>query len=107
MCGWWVQHRLVWSGCSNGLGKRVVALEDEALGAVLAVDPLILPPDDWEGVHHMVDDVALDAVQVEEGPVQFSPQQLAAGLVPAERPVGEAELFGQRLPVDRRAAELR
>ena len=71
----WISRRRVEQGLVgltslDGLLHGVVDLQDDALGAVLAVGSLVLALDDGEGVHDVVHVVAGDAVEVEVGGVQ-------------------------------------
>lgn len=56
--GGWVEAGLVGEAGSDGVGEVVVDLEDEALGAVLAVGLFVVPSDDGEGLHHVIGVVA-------------------------------------------------
>jgi hypothetical protein len=60
------------------LGHGVVALKDQALGAILAVVRLILAPDDRKRVHDVVDVFERETVEVEEGCIELSSQKLSA-----------------------------
>ena len=79
-----VERGLVGLASLGGAGHLVVDLQDDALGAVLAVDGLVLALDDGEGLHDVVYVVAPDTVEVEEGDVQLAAEQEAALGVPAE-----------------------
>ncbi len=98
--GWrGVEDRLVGLAGGDGCGHGVVAFEDDALGAVLAVGGLVLAPHDRERVEDVVDVVALDAVEVEERGVKFRTQQEAPLWLPAERRAVVARVGGERLQV--------
>ena len=64
------------------LGHGVVDLQDDPLGAVLAVGLLVVLADDGEGVEDAVGVVVPDAVEVEEGRVQLAAKQEAAPSLP-------------------------
>src|SRR5579884_2061016 len=80
-----VEAGLVGVAGAHGLVHGVVELEDDALGAVLAVGRFVFALDDGEGLHDVVHVGALDAVEVEVGGVQLAAKQEAPLLVPAER----------------------
>jgi hypothetical protein len=82
------------AGCV-GFGHGVVALQDEPLGAVLAVGRHVPPADDGEGVHDVVRVVAADSIQVKERGVDLSSQQFAPVVIPAEGRPGPAEIGGE------------
>ena len=63
-----IKRRLVLAAGRLGGDHRVVALEDQALGAVLAEALPILAADDRERVHDVVDVVAFDRIQPEDHP---------------------------------------
>ena len=62
---------------AGGFGEGVVDFEDDALGAVLAVLGDVLAADDGEGVEDVGGVVAVEAVEVEEGGVEFRAEQEA------------------------------
>ena len=130
--GKWVRRRsrrgieqgLTRSAGADGLRHRIVHLEDDALGAVLAPLLLVLAIDDGEGVHDVGHGVARGRkagleppqvfrgltlggapfavrlspeVEVKEGGVQFATKQEAARLVPAEGRAGPAAVLRERL----------
>jgi len=64
-----VEHGLVGLAGLHSLLHGVIALQDDALGAVLAVGGLVPTFDDGEGVHDVCHVVAGDAVKVEVGGV--------------------------------------
>src|SRR4051812_6430307 len=82
--GRWVKDRLVGLAGLDRLGHCVVALKNEAPGAVLAVGGLVLALHDRKRLHHVVDVVACDDVEVEETRVQLRSQHIAAPTVPTE-----------------------
>ena len=83
--GRWIKSRLIRLAGSCGFGHCVVDFEDGALGAVVAVGGDVFAFDDGEGVEDVGGVVAGDAVEVEEGGVEFAAEQEPPRLVPAER----------------------
>ena len=86
--GGWVEAGLVGVAGAGGFGEGVVDFEDGALGAVVAVGGEVFAFDDGEGVEDVGGVVAGDAVEVEEGGVEFAAEQEPPRLVPAERRPG-------------------
>src|SRR5690606_24231562 len=82
--GGWVEAGLVGEAGLGGVGEVVVDLEDDALGAVLAVGLLVVLSDNGEGVEDVVGVVSRYAVEVEEGGVELGAQEEAAFGIPAE-----------------------
>lgn len=70
--GGWVEEGLVGLavGCSGGHG--VVDLEDGVFGAVMAMGFFVFTFDDGEGFHDVVNVVALNAVEVKVGGIEFA-----------------------------------
>src|SRR5262245_60203141 len=46
-----IEHRFVLLASSDGLRHGIVNLQDRFFGAIIAELLLVLPPDNWEGVH--------------------------------------------------------
>ena len=80
---------------ARGLGHGVVDLEDDALGAVLAVDSYVILADDGEGAENVVDVVVREAVEVKEGSVEFRPKEKTADGIPAERRAFVTDVLGE------------
>ena len=80
-----IQARLVGLAGLDRPLHRVVDLQDRELGAIGAVLLNVLLLDDRKGLHDVIGVVAVDAVEVEEGGVEFAAKKEAAGLVPSER----------------------
>ena len=119
----WVEARLVGLTGAERRDEGVVDVEDDAPGAVVAVElRLVLAADDGEGVHDVGHGVARGweagleprqvcrrlavcgapvaallgwQVEVEEGGVQLAAEQEAALFVPAERWAGPAAVLGE------------
>jgi hypothetical protein len=84
VCRGRVEEGLVGFTASYGSDHGIVDLEDGVFGAVVAVGFFVFAFDDGEGIHDVVNVVALDAVEVEVGGVEFAAEQEAAVFVPAE-----------------------
>src|SRR5450755_2824563 len=84
---WRIEDRLVRHVRSDCLGHRVVALEDQALGPELTefLRLLLAAAERIEGVHDVLDLIALKAVKVEVRGVEFRPDAGSALLIPSER----------------------
>src|SRR5260370_6879894 len=72
---------------SRGLGHRVVAFQNQALGAELAevLRVLLAAPQCFEGIHHMLYLVALKTVEMKVRSVKFGSDIGSALIVPPER----------------------
>ncbi|ASC74167.1 hypothetical protein XM38_051420 [Halomicronema hongdechloris C2206] len=70
--GEWVEEGLVGLAAGDGSGHGVVDLADGVFGAVVAVGFFVFAFDDREGFHDVVNVVALDAVEMEVGGVEFA-----------------------------------
>jgi hypothetical protein len=90
-----VEQGAVGGAGGDGVGEGVVDLEDEALGAVVAVTGLVVAANNGESVHDVVGVVAGDAVEVEEGGVQLAAELEAALGVPAEGRAVVAAVSGE------------
>jgi len=101
-----VEASLVGLAGAGGFGHCVVDFEDGALGSVVAVFLDVLAFDDGEGVEDVGGVVAVEAVEVEEGGVEFAAEQEPPFLVPAERRPGVASVPRERLQVPRRVGQL-
>src|SRR5262245_56344232 len=80
----WIKPRPVRLPRAARLCKRVVNLQDDPLGTVLAVPFRILAFHDGECLQHVVGLLPIQPVEVEEGGIQLAPQQKAPFLVPEE-----------------------
>ena len=103
----WVQVCLIRVPAANCLRHLVVNLQDHTFGLVLPVFRFILAANDREGVHDVVDIVAGEAIEVEEGGVQLAAQQEASLGVPAERRAVVPAVGGEGLQVPRGVCELK
>jgi hypothetical protein len=90
---------LIWRARLDSLLHGIVDVEDNALGAILAMRLFVLAFDDGEGLQNVVRVVAPNAVEVEVGRVEFAAQQEAARFVPAERRASVAAVGGEGLQV--------
>src|SRR5512137_69972 len=121
---WRIKAGLVGLAGLHGGGEGVVDFEDDAFGAVVAVElRLVLALYDGEGVQDVIHRVARGGesfgqgfglltplglrteVEVEEGGVQLAAEQEAAFLVPTERRAGPAAVLRERLQVPRRVGQ--
>jgi predicted nucleotidyltransferase len=62
-------------GGGRGFGKGIVNFEDDALSTVFAVLFNVFALDDWECVEDVGSIVAIDAVNMEKGGIEFRPDQ--------------------------------
>lgn len=106
--GWgWIKASLVGLAGKSGFGKGVVDFQDRGFGFVFAVVfGFVLTADNGEGVEDVSGVVAVDAVEVEEGGVEFATEQEPPRLVPAERRPVVSTVPRERLQVPRRVAQL-
>ena len=79
--------------------QSIVQLQDDTLAAVFAVSRLVLALDDGEGLHDVVDIIALDAVEVEIERVQLAAHEEAAFFIPDEWRAIVVEVAGEGLQV--------
>ena len=105
--GWGGEEGLVGDAGADGFGHVVVDLQDDPLGAVLAVRGLVFLPDDGEGVEDVGGVVAVDAVEVEEGGVQLAAEQEPAGARPSGTAGRRSRSRGRRAPGPRRCRSVR
>ncbi len=80
-----IEEGLVRNSSAGRFGHPVVDFENDSLGSEFAVSGLVFLPDDGEGVEDVGRVVAVDAVEMEVGSVEFATERKAAGVVPAER----------------------
>lgn len=95
--GGWVEEGLVGLAAGYGCSHSVVDLEDGVFGAVVAVGFFVFAFDGGESIHDVVNVVALDAVEVEVGGVEFTAEQESAIFVPFEGWAFVAAVLGKRL----------
>lgn len=93
--GWGIERRAV--GFAERLCRHqgVEGGEDEAGGAVLAIGPFLVVPQNRETLQDVLDVAAFEAVEEAEGGVELSPELGAALRYPAERWAVVAEVTGK------------
>ena len=86
---WGIKSGLIRLAGAGGFGQGVVDFEDGVFGAIGAVLVDVLAADDGEGVEDVGSVVAVEAVEVEEGGVEFRAEQFSLAV-----PSGDAVLRG-------------